>query len=119
MSRKNLILEIQELAKSCGFQTQIRTVKNNRMFANAHLLYMLTITGKIYKIPCLVNRKKAFIYDSHKNPLSSGFKIEHIGRGAYYGITLQSYGKDTDNLLLLNDYTIQCNCGSNKILTES
>jgi hypothetical protein len=50
---------------------------------------------------------------------SSAIKVQEIGIGNYYGITLKSYGNDADHLFFLSDYTIVHNCGSNKILTDS
>ena len=53
-------------------------------------------------------------YLETSNKLSTGIdSIEYIGKGEYFGITLKSYGDEqTDNLFLLEDFTIVHNCGS-------
>ncbi len=74
----------------------------------------------------LSNRNKKIIYGlkssidyESSNPLSTPIKIENYKYGKYCGITLKSYGKDTDNLFLLNDYTIVHNCGSDPVLEKT
>ena len=53
-------------------------------------------------------------YKETSNKLSTGIdSIENIGEEEYFGITLKAYGDEkTDNLFLLEDFTIVHNCGS-------
>ena len=82
--------------------------------------YRICIRGDLNRIPVLVARKKLPIdYKQTSNPLSTSIKIENYGYGKYCGITLRSYGKSTDNLFLLNDYTIAHNCGSDPVLEKT
>ena len=82
--------------------------------------YRICIRGDLNRIPVLVARKKLPIdYKQTSNPLSTSIKIENYGYGKYCGITLRSYGKNTDNLFLLNDYTIVHNCGSDPVLEKT
>ena len=120
MSRENLINEIAELARSCGFYVHqdYRTMSSG--FKPGSDSYRVCIRGDLNRIPVLVKRKKLpQDYHQTSNPLSTSIKIENYGYGKYCGITLRSYGKDTDNLFLLNDYTIVHNCGSDPVLEKT
>lgn len=121
-SRKYLIEQLSDLVRSCGLYCSVK-VKDHvskTTFGPNTIMYDLYISGDIGKIPVKVERKKVpNTYKSKRNVLSSGIRIEDYGIGEYYGITLRSYGKDIDNLFLLNDYTIVHNCGSNKHLAKS
>lgn len=120
MSRKKLILEIMELAQSCGFYVSYNERKMAQGYKKGSDSYRICIRGQVWKIPVHINRKKVPTdYHQTTNTLSTSIKIESYKFGKYYGFTLRSYGKEFDNLFLLNDYTIAHNCGSNKILVES
>lgn len=59
-------------------------------------------------------RNDGINYQETSNKLSTGIdSVENIGKGEYFGITLRSYDDEkTDNLFLLEDFTIVHNCGS-------
>lgn len=120
MSRSHLIDEIAELARSCGFYVRrdFRIMHNG--YKDGSESHRVVIRGDLDRIPVLVKRKKRpSDYKQTTNCLSTSFTVKDAGYGVYYGITLRSYGKETDNLFLLNDYTIVHNCGSNKHLAKS
>lgn len=111
--------QLYDLIRSCGFYCSIKEYKRNTTFGPGSI-YRLYISGDISRIPVKVKRKKIpTSYKPRTDVLLSKSKIKDNGIGEYYGITLKSYGKDTDNLFLLNDYTIVHNCGSNKHLAKS
>lgn len=117
MSRKELINDISELARSCGFYTYCDHRIMNNGYKKGSNSYRVCIRGDLRRIPVLIARKKLPIdYKQTSNPLSTSIKIEKYGFGKYCGITLKSYNKETDNLFLLNDYTIVHNCGSDPVL---
>ena len=121
MARKELILQIRELARSCGFFVSYNERKMKRGYKINSDSYRVVIHGDLRRIPVKVARKKLpEDYKETSNKLSGAFSVEKYGYGEYYGITLKSYDNpDTDNLFLLDDYTIVHNCGNNKNLTKS
>lgn len=109
--RRGLAQDIQELARSCGFKATLykRVAKMNREDGSVYEcdVYKVCIYGDLYKIPCKIDRKicKPNIKSLRgKNPLKSGFKIESIGEGEYYGFAV-----DKNNLFLLSDFTVAHN----------
>lgn len=113
MTRKHLIEQIAELARSLGFYVyeDSRTLKHG--YKEGCIAYRVSIRGDLRRIPVKVKRKQLPTdYVATSNPLSTSINVTPVGRGKYVGITLRSYGKSTDNLFLLNDYTIVHNCGS-------
>lgn len=120
MSRKELILSVKELAQSCGFYVHYDERVMKRGYKEGSIAHRVSIRGDLNRIPVQVKRKKLPLdYIQTTNTLSTSFDLTDIGHGTYYGITLKGYGKPTDHLFLLNDYTIVHNCGSNPILLES
>ena len=120
IDKKELIDEIVELARSCGFYVHQNYRTTSSGFKPGSDSYRVCIRGDLNRIPVLVKRKKLpQDYHQTSNPLSTSIKIENYGYGKYCGITLRSYGKDTDNLFLLNDYTIVHNCGSDPVLEKT
>lgn len=120
MARKRLIDEIAELAQSCGFDVNVTSRKMMRGYKIGSDSYRVIIRGDLRRIPVLVERKKLPTdYKQTTNPLSTQISIEEAEIGQYYGITLEEYGKPTDHLFLLSDYTIVHNCGSNPNLVKS
>lgn len=109
--RKQLACDIQELSKSCGFKATLYKRKTSMVRKDGSVykcdVYKVCIYGEIYKIPCKVERKKAkkIITEARrKNPLRSGFKIEPIGDGEYFGFAVGD-----NHLFLLADYTVSHN----------
>lgn len=118
MSRKDLIYQISELARTCGFKTHLsERVRYDSRFKKQTHSYIVTILGNICIIPVLLTRKKVTeLRESSVN--STGLKITAIGRGTYYGFTLDN-GSEKDHMFFLDDYTIVHNCGSNPKLADS
>lgn len=106
--RKELATNIQELANSCGFKATLykRVATMVRKDGSVYKcdVYKVCIYGEIYEIPCKIERKiakKTEYIGRRKNPLRSGFTIEPIGEGDYYGFAV-----DGNHLFLLSDYTV-------------
>lgn len=113
--RKELAYNINELATSLGFFSSIRerksTMKRDDGTIYSCRTYKVLIYGDVDLIPNRVERKKAIISrtKNRRNPLKTGFKIEGIGEGEYFGFKV-----DRNNLFLLVDgtvvhNTIECN----------
>lgn len=74
--------------------------------------YVLRISGDIWKIPVVCDRKKASVpvakYKQRRNWNNYGFKVEPYGRGEYYGFKVGG-----NHLFLLDDLTVVHNCFPN------
>ena len=62
------------------------------------------ISGDTSSIPVRLARKKASIRKQKKDALLSGFSVSYLGKGDYYGFTL-----DGNSLYLLGDFTVTHN----------
>jgi replicative DNA helicase len=90
--------DILYLVRSLGFGATSRVKPVNGVD-----YYRITVCGAIHEIPCKVLRKKAERRD-RVNTVNSGFTIEPLGVGDYFGVTL-----DKDHLYLLGDFTVTHN----------
>lgn len=111
MSNETLIKEIGVLAQTCGFDVHYNSRIMRKGFKDGSVSYRVSIKGQINKIPVKVWRKICS-NDRFNTTNSTPINIIEAGVGEYYGITLKSYNKQTDNLFLLEDFTIVHNCGS-------
>lgn len=115
---KRLAFEIVELSRSLGFYTNI-SPKIARMKRKDGSIYScevwrIHIFGKIQDIPCRLPRKQAFDSNPRVNSMHSGFKVEPIGDGEYFGFAV-----DDNHLFLLADGTVVHNTyKSGSILLE-
>jgi hypothetical protein len=90
------------LSRSLGFKATVTECVKASQNGTEGVYYKCIIRGDISIVPVKLNYKKA--ENSVKNPSISGFKIESIGSGDYYGFTL-----DGDHLYLLGDFTVTHN----------
>lgn len=102
---KELCDDVALLARGLGFRVTFST-KDVMAFdwTEPHTYYRLSITGDCGEIPTLIVRKKAVNSKNNRNPLRTGFKINSLGIGDFYGFQL-----DGDHLYLLEDTTVTHN----------
>jgi hypothetical protein len=97
-----LATQITDLARSLGFyvnQTRkIATMVRKDGTIYRCPVYRIYISGAIERIPCKVARRKAEPVKRRVNVLNTGFKVECIGEGEYYGFAV-----DGNHLFLLAD----------------
>lgn len=97
--------DVAFLARSLGFAAYItectKTCTNNGVSGQYH---RVCISGEICDIPCRIERKKARGRMASKNVLNTGFAIEPLSSGDYFGIVL-----DGDHQFLLEDFTVTHN----------
>ncbi len=94
--------DILFLARSLGFAAyshaqRVKAYPDNTYFA-------ITISGDLSVVPCLISRKKAAPRKQIKDVLQTGFSIEDIGEGEFFGFELSGDGR-----FLLGDFTITHN----------
>lgn len=90
--------DISWLARSLGYN-----VNCNIKIVDGKKYWRLLISGDFSDVPVRLKRKK-FIRKINKNPLVTGFKIESIGEGDYYGFEI-----DGDKRFMLGDFTVTHN----------
>jgi len=102
---KTLKDNILYLARSLGFAAYA-TYKKSTIKSTGFVGYYwrIKISGHTNLIPCKILRKQTEPRLQKKDVLNTGFKIENIGQGDYYGFTL-----DGDGRFLLGDFTVTHN----------
>jgi hypothetical protein len=105
MSRKELVFQIYNLAKSCGLDVSEVAEKNTNFNTTS---YGIRITGD-ESIPCRLQRKKSSSGDSYKSRRAK-MDVTPVGFGEYFGIQLKT-DDDSMRRLILEDYTVSMNCG--------
>lgn len=109
---EGLSKDIQYLAKSLGFYASV--YKKSMGIKKLGFLgeyYKIHISGNTHQIPIRIKRKQCSLRKQIKDVTNSGFSIEYIGIGNYYGFTL-----DGDGLFLLGDFTVTHNTTLAKII---
>jgi hypothetical protein len=95
------------LARSLGFgaySSEVEKSIKSRGFKGKY--HSIKISGHIDQIPCKIPRKRASPRQCPKDVLNVGFEIEPIGKGTYYGFSIEGDGR-----FLLGDFTITHNSG--------
>ena len=108
--KEELASQVAMLARSCGFDVHESIKKVNKGYSSKSTQYRLQINGNVSQIPVKVSRKVC-THTRFNTTNSTRIKVEDLGQGEYFGITLKSYNKEIDNLFLLEDFTIVHNCG--------
>lgn len=86
---------LKECEKSCTYKGEKKT----------GTYYRINISGDdVINIPVKINRKKLEPRNQVKNVLVTGIQVNRIGKGDYYGFTL-----DGNNRYLLGDFTVTHN----------
>lgn len=90
------------LARSLGLSAY-SSIKHNKTYDRDY--HRITISGELSVIPTLLPRKQAAPRQQVKSVLRTGFSIQSLGRGEYFGFTLA----ESDGRFLLGDFTITHN----------
>jgi len=86
------------LCRSLGYN-----VNSKEKIVDEKIYHRILISGNFEDVPVRLIRKK-FKRNINKNPLVTGFKIESIGIGDYYGFEI-----DGDKRFMLGDFTVTHN----------
>lgn len=100
--RRRLIDDVAFLARSLGFEVTVTNTIKKDQNGTPGTYYLAVVRGKVSEIPSRLGRKQS--KDQKRNPLISGFRVEPLGEGDYYGFEL-----DGDHLYLLGDFTVTHN----------
>jgi superfamily II DNA or RNA helicase len=105
--------DIRFLARSLGLAVTLSECIKGYGSEFTATYYRLCISGDLYVIPCRVERKKPSPRLQIKNPLLTGFSIEEVGDGEYYGFEV-----DRDHLYLTGDFIVHHNSGKTMMGTR-
>jgi len=101
--------DVTFLARSLGLAAYVRACEKSWQ-DGIGTYWRVSISGDLSVVPCRVERKKAPPRQQKKDVLVTGFAVEPIGVGAYYGFEC-----DGDHLYLLGDFTVTHNSGKTRI----
>lgn len=111
-ANKTLAADMAFVCRTLGFKVVLKEFKVTNYPENTY--YKLSITGEgLETIPTIIPRKQASPRQQIKDANVSGFTIESIGVGEYYGFTL-----DGDSLFLLEDFTVTHNTTTCKLIAN-
>lgn len=105
---KQLAEDVSFVAHSLGLKAYIHTKKVKTYPENDY--YTVSICGNIEIIPTKIKRKKTLNKNTNKDSRHSGFSIEALGMGEYYGFEV-----DKNNLYIMEDWWVQHNSGKTLI----
>lgn len=98
---EDILFLSRSLGLHAAYSIKIGRIKSLRFEGK---YYRIVISGNTHKIPCIVKRKIATTRKQKKDVLKTGFTVEPVGIGEYYGFEL-----DGDGLYLLGDFTVTHN----------
>ncbi|KRW94270.1 Hint domain-containing homing endonuclease [Paracoccus sp. MKU1] len=99
--RERLARDIIFLARSLGLRATI-----SDKAVNGDVYQRIMLSGDFADMPVLLDRKRPAPAAQKKNPLVSGFTVEAVGEGDFYGFALSG-----DHLYLTADFTAHHNTG--------
>jgi superfamily II DNA or RNA helicase len=97
---EKLIDDVVYLCRSLGFACYKQTKDEYKKGD----YFRITISGNTHEIPTLCPRKRANKRTQIKDVLVTGITVKHIGKGDYYGFTL-----DGNNRYVIGDFTVTHN----------
>lgn len=110
---KQLSEDLVFMCRSVGLAAYIKECQKSCQNNFTGTYYRVFISGNCSIIPCRVKRKKLSPRLQKKSVLRTGFSVETVGLGEYYGFTV-----DGDNRYLLDDFTITHNCGKTIVFSK-
>ena len=110
---KQLANDTAFIARSLGLRCFVTPCKKYCQNGTGGTYYRLNIAGNTDLIPCRVKRKQASARRQKKRVEVTGFSIESVGEGEYFGFEC-----DGDHLYMLDDFTVTHNSGKSVLLAE-
>lgn len=104
--------DVAFISRSVGLAAYVTTCEKRCQTGGGGTYYRVSISGDCDIVPCKILRKRAKPRLQKKNVLVTGFVVESLDEGDYYGFTL-----DGDGRYLLDDFTVTHNSG--KTLTAA
>ena len=104
-----LAKDIEFLCRSLGFYAKLGQAK----FVNGTPYYRISITGNMSLVPTKVEIRKGHERRQKKSLYVTGFSVEAIGKGEYYGFTL-----DGNHLYCDDQFFVHHNCGKSLLIAD-
>lgn len=104
-----LAKDIEFLCRSLGLYAKIGQTK----FVNGTPYYRISITGDTNLVPTKVGIRKGHERKQKKSQYVTGFSVEAVGKGEYYGFTL-----DGNHLYCDEQFFVHHNCGKSLIIAD-
>ncbi len=106
VKNRDLASDILFVARSLGFTADAKaSVKGVSGTDHSAVYQRVSITGDCDRIPVRVARKRAAARQQKKDWLVTGFDVEPLGEGTYFGFEIDG----PDRLFLLGDFTVTHN----------
>lgn len=108
---EDLMQDIQFLARSLGFRATLHPKSRKAHAEHQGIYYELHISGPVHEIPVRLDRKKLSAPSGRINHLATGFKMEKIGAGEFYGFEVQGPDKKflMGNFMVTHNSTLMRN----------
>lgn len=110
---KELADDVVFLSQSLGLAAYAKQCIKSDQNATCGTYYRVCISGNVDIIPTRIKRKKAPSRKQKKSVLRTGFTVEALGPGDYYGFEV-----DGDNLYVMEDFFITHNSGKSFVLVH-
>ena len=101
---QKLAHDVAFVARSLGMAAQVQPCRKGCQTGAVGDYYRLCISGDTEQIPTRIPRKQAHARRQKKDVLRTGFTVEPVGNGEYFGFEL-----DGDGRFLLGDFTVTHN----------
>ena len=108
---EDLSHDVAFVARSLGLAAYVKPCDKFCQTGGGGRYWRVSVSGDVEIIPNRVARQKARPRLQVKNPLVTGFTVEPIGEGDYYGFAL-----DGDHLYLTDDFTVHHNTGKSMVM---
>lgn len=110
---QQLANDVVFIAQSLGLWAVRRPCQKRDQNGCGGTYYRVSISGDIHIIPTRVKRKRAAKKFIRKNPLLTGFTVEPVGVGEFFGFSL-----DEDHLYLTADFIVHHNTGKSLVIAK-
>jgi DNA repair protein RadD len=110
---KQLSDDVVFMCRSLGLWAKSKECHKTCQTGGGGTYWRVCISGDLDIIPTRVVRKQADSRKQKKNPLVTGFSIEHVGHFDFFGFTL-----DRDHLYVTDDFVVHHNSGKSVIIAE-
>ena len=110
---KELATDLMFLVRSLGFAAHCTQKYCSCQTGAGGWFFRLSIWGDFEDVPCRLARRQPQRRKQKKDVLRTGFKVESVGRGQFYGFTL-----DGDHLYVDGHFMVHHNSGKTPVISK-